>query len=154
MRTFAPVIVRGEENEGVKYWGFGKTVYQELLSIIADPDYGDISDPVSGRDVVVEFKTAEEVGASFPKTTIRVKPNQTALSDDKIQLENFLSNQKDINEIYQELSYDELTEALQAWLTPSDDEDDSETEEAVSTSKVVDTPVSNTTDAFDELFSK
>ena len=101
MRTFAPVIVRGEENEGVKYWGFGKTVYQELLSIIADPDYGDISDPVSGRDVVVEFKTAEEVGASFPKTTIRVKPNQTALSDDKIQLENFLSNQKDINEIYQ-----------------------------------------------------
>ena len=154
MRTFAPVIVRGEENEGVKYWGFGKTVYQELLSIIADPDYGDISDPVSGRDVVVEFKTAEEVGASFPKTTIRVKPNQTALSDDKIQLENFLSNQKDINEIYQELSYDELTEALPAWLPPSDDEDDSETEEAVSTSKVVDTPVSNTTDAFDELFSK
>jgi|TARA_R100000081_G_C4783821_1_gene153227 hypothetical protein len=154
MRTFAPVIVRGEENEGVKYWGFGKTVYQELLSIIADPDYGDISDPVSGRDVVVEFKTAEEVGASFPKTTIRVKPNQTALSDDKIQLENFLSNQKDINEIYQELSYDELTEALQAWLTPSDDEDDSEVEEAVSTSKVAETPVSNTTDAFDELFSK
>ena len=32
MRTFAPVIVRGEENQGVKFWGFGKTVYQELLS--------------------------------------------------------------------------------------------------------------------------
>ncbi len=42
MRTFAPVIVRGEESQGVKLWGFGKTVYQELLSIIADPDYGDI----------------------------------------------------------------------------------------------------------------
>ena len=65
-----------------------------------------------------------------------------------------MSNQKDINEIYQELSYDELTEALQAWLTPSDDEDDSDVEEAVSTSKVAETPVSNTTDAFDELFSK
>ena len=37
MRTFAPVIVRGEESEGVKWWGFGKTVYQELLAIIADP---------------------------------------------------------------------------------------------------------------------
>ena len=105
------MIVRGEENEGVKYWGFGKTVYQELLSIIADPDYGDISDPVSGRDVVVEFKTRGS-WKLFPKTTIRVKPNQTGLSDDKIQLENFLSNQKDINEIYQELSYDELTESL------------------------------------------
>ena len=44
MRTFVPVVVRGEESEGVKFWGFGKTVYQELLGIIADPDYGDISD--------------------------------------------------------------------------------------------------------------
>ena len=60
LRTFAPVCVRGEENQGSKFWGFGKTVYQELLSIIADPDYGDISDPVNGRDVVVEFLTAEE----------------------------------------------------------------------------------------------
>ena len=38
MRTFVPVIARGEENDGVKFWGFGKTVYQELLGIIADPD--------------------------------------------------------------------------------------------------------------------
>ena len=60
LRTFTPVVVRGEEKDGSKFWGFGKTVYQELLSIIADPDYGDISDPVNGRDVVVEFKTAEE----------------------------------------------------------------------------------------------
>ena len=45
MRTFAPVIVRGEEAQGVRFWGFGKTVYQELLSVIADPDYGDITDP-------------------------------------------------------------------------------------------------------------
>ena len=67
MRTFAPVIVRGEEGQGVRFWGFGKTVYQELLSVIADPDYGDITDAVSGRDVSVEFITAEESGASFPK---------------------------------------------------------------------------------------
>ena len=58
LRTFAPVVVRSEEQEGVKFWGFGKTVYQELLSVIADPDYGDIADPINGRDVVVEFKTA------------------------------------------------------------------------------------------------
>ena len=43
----------------MKFWGFGKTLYQELLSIIADPDY-DITDPVNGRDVVVEFISAEE----------------------------------------------------------------------------------------------
>ena len=63
MRTFAPVIVRGEESQGTKFWGFGKTVYQEILSVISDPDYCDITDPVSGRDITVEFKTAEETGA-------------------------------------------------------------------------------------------
>ena len=158
MRTFAPVIVRGEESEGVKFWGFGKTVYQELLSIIADPDYGDITDPVNGRDVVVEFITAEESGASFPKTNIRVKPNQTPISEEPDVLE-LVKSQQDIKEIYQELSYDDLTEVLNEWLNPSDDtqeesvgieEDTTDTtpEEKSSTTKVT-----NVSDAFDELFN-
>ena len=44
MRVFAPILVRGMEHEGVKYWGFGKQVLQELMSIMPDADYGDISD--------------------------------------------------------------------------------------------------------------
>ena len=84
MRTFVPVVVRGEESEGVKFWGFGKTVYQELLSIIADPDYGDISDSTNGRDIVVERQTPAEAGNQYGKTTVRVKPNQTPLAEKKI----------------------------------------------------------------------
>ena len=38
MRCYVPIIVRGKESEGVKFWGFGKSVYQELLGFIADPD--------------------------------------------------------------------------------------------------------------------
>ena len=151
MRTFAPIVVRGEENEGVKFWGFGKTVYQELLSIIADPDYGDITDPVNGRDVVVEFITAEESGASFPKTNIRVKPNQTSISDEPDVLE-LVKTQQDIKEIYQELSYDDLTDVLNEWLNPSEDSSETETKEEVSTSELSSAKVSNTGDAFDELF--
>ena len=155
MRTFAPVIVRGEETQGVRFWGFGKTVYQELLSVIADPDYGDITDPVSGRDVSVEFITAEESGASFPKTTIRVKPNQTPISEDKAQLEGLLENQKDINELYQELSYEELTDVLNKWLNPeaSDDEEKS-TDAPVSAVVAESAKVEDASAAFDELFNK
>ena len=151
MRTFAPVIVRGEEKQGVKFWGFGKTVYQELLSIIADPDYGDITDPVNGRDVSVEFITAEESGASFPKTNIRVKPNQTPISEDPEILE-LVKTQQDIKEIYQELSYDDLTEVLNEWLNPSDS-DEEESNEKVSAQELSTAKVSNTGDAFDELFN-
>ena len=155
MRTFAPVIVRGEESQGVKFWGFGKTVYQELLSIIADPDYGDITDPVNGRDVVVEFISAEESGASFPKTNIRVKPNQTPISDEPSVLELVKTSQKDITEIYQEQSYDDLTNVLNEWLNPSEDstEEEEVKQETTSTSDLATSKVKDTSEAFDELFN-
>jgi len=152
MRTFAPVIVRGEENEGVRFWGFGKTVYQELLSIIADPDYGDITDPVNGRDVVVEFISAEETGASYPTTKIRVKPNQTPVSDDPTILEKVKSSQKDIRDIYQELSYEELTNVLNEWLNPSEDSSSDETTET-QTQSFEQNKAKDTSEAFDELFN-
>ena len=154
MRTFAPVIVRDEEGQGVRFWGFGKTVYQELLSVIADPDYGDITDAVSGRDISVEFITAEESGASFPKTTIRVKPNQTPIVEDKAKLENILENQKDITELYQELSYEELTEVLNLWLNP-DASDEKKVETAPASVVAASTAtVEDASAAFDELFNK
>ena len=153
MRTFAPVIVRGEESQGVKFWGFGKTVYQELLSIIADPDYGDITDPVNGRDVSVEFISAEESGASFPKTNIRVKPNQTPISDEPAVLEKVKTSQKDITEIYQEQSYDDLTNVLNEWLNPNEDSTEEVKQESVSTSDLGTSKVKDTSEAFDELFN-
>ena len=153
MRTYAPIVVRGEETQGVRFWGFGKTVYQELLSIIADPDYGDITDAVSGRDIAVEFKTAEETGKSFPSTTIRVKPNQTPITEDASLLESINETQKNITDIYRERSYDELTEALNEYLSGSsedegEDSSDSETNETVKTFDK-----KETSDAFDDLFN-
>ena len=153
MRTYAPVVVRGEENQGVKFWGFGKTVYQELLSIIADPDYGDITDAVSGRDVAVEFKTAEETGKSFPSTSIRVKPNQTPVTEDDKLLDKLLNEQPNMQEIYQEKSYDELTEVLNEWLTPSEEESEGDSE-SVTTEVLSQKTVQDTSEAFDQLFNK
>ena len=83
LRTFVPILVRGQEGEGVKFWGFGKTVYQELLGVIADPDYGDITDATTGRDIMIERQTPAEAGNQYCKTTVRVKPNQTAITEDK-----------------------------------------------------------------------
>ena len=154
MRTFAPVMVRGEEIAGVKFWGFGKTVYQELLSIIADPDYGDITDAVSGRDVGVEFKTAEETGKNFPSTSIRVKPNQTPITEDASALETITESQKNITDIYQERSYDELTQALNDYLNGgSSSEETTKKEEVVKTAPASSFDKKETSDAFDDLFN-
>ena len=150
MRTFVPVVVRGEENEGVKFWGFGKTVYQELLGIIADPDYGDISDSTTGRDIVVERQTPAEAGNQYGKTTIRVKPNVTALSDDSNLLQKLLDEQPDIKELYQEPTFDELKSHLSNFLNPSD----STEETTVKEPEMVTTEASsNVEDDFDKLFN-
>lgn len=155
MRTFAPVLVRGKEQEGVKFWGFGKTVYQELLGFIADPDYGDISDSMGGRDIVVERQTPAEAGNQYGKTTIRVKPNQTGMVEDADMMENLLNSQMEITELYTEPSYEELKEVLSNYLTPASTEDgDTQT----MTGPAASAPASSKTvasvdDAFDELFA-
>ena len=150
MRTFVPVVVSGEENEGVKFWGFGKTVYQELLGIIADPDYGDISDSTTGRDIVVERQTPAEAGNQYGKTTIRVKPNVTALSDDSNLLQKLLDEQPAIKELYNEPTFDELKEHLGNFLNPSDSTEETTEKEP---EMVATEASSNVEDDFDKLFN-
>ena len=163
MRTFAPVIVRGKESEGVKFWGFGKTVYQELLSVIADPDYGDITDITNGRDIGIERQTPAEAGNQYGKTTIRVKPNQSPSIEDSKQLESLLENQSNLTELYTEPSYDDLKDALQNFLNPSDDATETTTTSTGVTASTTPTSNAGTTtntkktenveDAFDQLFN-
>ena len=162
MRTFVPVVVRGREDEGVKFWGFGKTVYQELLGVIADPDYGDITDPTTGRDVGIERQTPAEAGNQYGKTTVRVKPNQTPITENATLLESVFENQSDLTELYTEPTYDELKEALSNFLNPSDDTTETSAGVATSTTPTSNTGTATTTttatktdvsDAFDDLFN-
>ena len=152
MRTFVPVIVRGEETEGVKWWGFGKTVYQELLSIIADPDYGDISDAMTGRDIVVERQTAAEAGNQYGKTTIRVKPNQTALVEDMDMSKKLLTVQPNIVELYTEPDFETLKGHLSTFLNPDGGTEES-TPEKKEPEMVASQASSNVEDDFDKLFN-
>lgn len=160
LRTFVPVIVRGKESEGVKFWGFGKTVYQDILGYIADPDYGDITDPNSGRDIVLEVMSAEESNASYPTTTIRVKPATSKLADSPETIQQLLDGQKEITELYQELSYAELKSVLENWLNPSAGTSDEIVEEleapkpkaqSVATQKSVSVDLGGTSDISGDL---
>lgn len=81
-RFFSPVLVRGEEEQGVRIWGYGKMAYEKLLTIVLDPDYGDVTDPESGNDLKVMY--GKPAGASFPRTDIRPRPRKTVLCDDAV----------------------------------------------------------------------
>ena len=153
MRTYVPVLVRGEESEGVKFWGFGKNVYQELLGFFADPDYGDLTDPVNGRDITVEFKTAAELGKSYPETYIRVKPNTTAISEDKNILE-IAKDQIELPSMFKRVSYEEMQGMMEQWLETGSVSDSNEEPKAeTSTPTQATSPAGNVKEAFDDLFN-
>ena len=119
MRTFCPIVVRGKESEGVRFWGFGKTTYQELLSYISDPEYGDITDPMNGRDIKVEFTPADKSPTTFPQTAIKISPKQTALTADKDLFKKLMEIQPDLFDAYKRLSYNDLKVILDKFLSPT-----------------------------------
>ena len=129
MRTFVPIIERGKEKEGIKFWGFGKEIYKELLAIINDADYGDITDLESGRDITVEFISAKDAGNTYGKVSIRIKPNVSAATDDDAVMDMILNRQPDIYDIHKKVSYEDLEAALNRWLTPVEGQENAETSE-------------------------
>jgi hypothetical protein len=122
MRVFAPVIVRGEEDKGVRFWEFGKQVYQELLGVMMDEDYGDITNITNGRDITIEVIPAAETGKLYPTTTVRIKPVQSPIHNDPEVIQSLLEDQKDIKtDVYTKYSFDEMKEALQKYLQPDEE---------------------------------
>ena len=123
MRILAPVLVRGEEDKGVRFWEFGKMVYQELLGVMMDEDYGDITDIAAGRDITVEVIPSSETGKMYDTTTVRVKPVQSPLTKKGEDAEEYLENQKNAVELFNKYSFDEMKASLQKYLAPSEEKE-------------------------------
>ena len=82
-RYYSPVLVRGNESDGVKIWAYGKTAYETLLGYVLDPDYGDITDPQTGTDIKLTY-TIPGTPGSFPKTALQPRRRPSRLLTAKI----------------------------------------------------------------------
>lgn len=114
MRAYAAVIVRGEEDKGVRLWAFGKQVYQSLLNIMLDEDYGDITDPKTGRDVKVTCSKAN--GKTYSSTDVMPRGKASLLSESPDKSKQWLSNIPNLDELFTEKSYEELEKIVNDWL--------------------------------------
>jgi hypothetical protein len=141
MRVYAAVIVRGEEDKGVQIWGFGKIVYQKLLGMMLDEDYGDITDPITGRDIKVVC--TKNPGQQWATTEVLPRGKSTKLSSDVSQAKNWLGNIPNIDDIFSCKTYDELSKIINDWLSDEESNDDSEWNQSTKTTS---TPTSNLTD--------
>jgi hypothetical protein len=133
-RVFAPVIVRGEEDKGVRLWEFGVEMYKELISLALDEEIGDYTDVLVGRDLTVETVDPKASGKKYNISTVRVRLTSTPLSDDESQVNKWLSEQPNPTEQFKRYSFDEMKSALEKWLAPEEEEgEEEETEEEIKT---------------------
>ena len=120
-RIFVPVVVRGEEDKGVRLWQFGKIVYEELLALALDDEIGDYTDIVSGRDLTIETVGPESTGTPYNKSSVRVRLKSTPLSEDAKQVETWSNEQPDPTNEFKRFTFDEMKVALEKWLSPEED---------------------------------
>jgi|TARA_A100001011_G_scaffold358236_1_gene403818 hypothetical protein len=118
-RFFSPVIVRGEEEQGVKIWGYGKTIYETLLGLVLNPDYGDITDTDSGVDFTLNYTLPKTKGA-FPQTNLVPKRKSSALASSKAGIKEILEQVPEIDSLFQRKSTTDVKNILEAFLNPID----------------------------------
>jgi hypothetical protein len=162
-RIFVPVVVRGEEDKGVRLWQFGKTVYEELLALALDDEIGDYTDIVSGRDLTIETVGPESTGTPYNKSSVRVRLKSTPLSEEAAKVEQWAEDQPDPTAEFKRFTFDEMKVALEKWLSPEEVESDNVTSNAFPTQQASTPSTSNFSldtsnvkktknDEFDSLF--
>jgi hypothetical protein len=121
-RFFAPVLVRGLESKGIRVWGFGKKAYEQLLGLVLNPEYGDITDVEEGTDLTLTYGKPE--GASFPQTTLIPRRRTSPLCDDMIggvdECAKLLDSIPEFDGIFERLSPKQVSNLLEEYLNPDD----------------------------------
>lgn len=118
MRAFAPILVRGSEDQGVLVWSFGKEIYQRLLEFFLDGEIGDITDVNEGYDLKV--KIVKKEGKPWPDTTVDAARKPSKLYNDPAKIDEALANVPNMDEYQKLKSYDELKSIIEAWARGED----------------------------------
>ena len=130
-RIFAPVVIRGQEDEGVKLWQFGKEVYQDFLNMASDDEIGDFTDIVNGRDIKLTTVGPEVTGTPYNKTSVGPSLKTTPLSSDETVVKDLLDNQPNPMDVFKKFTFEEVKAGLQEFLSPDGEEGDISSEPSV-----------------------
>ena len=118
-RFFSPVLVRGEEDKGVRIWGYGKMVYEQLLNLVLNPEYGDITDVDSGTDLTLQY--GKPAGAQFPVTNLTPRRKSSGLTKTSEETSGLLESIPDIEGSFDKKSFDEMQSILDGFMNVEDD---------------------------------
>ena len=118
-RFFSPVLVRGEEDKGVRIWGYGKQVYEQLLNLVLNPEYGDITDVDTGTDLTLQY--GKPAGAQFPQTNLTPRRKSSGLASTSEETTELLESIPDIEGSFDKKTFDEMQTILDNFMNVEDD---------------------------------
>ena len=101
------VIARADDKVGPKIYTPGVLVFRQLMSLIQDPDYGDITDVEDGYDIKIERKGKGKTDTDYQA---RAAKNSSPLSDDPDKVDEWLSAAKDVSYVEVSTNPDEDAE--------------------------------------------
>ena len=121
-RFFSAIVVRGEEKEGVKVWGYGKNAYQDLINLVLNPDYGDITDTDQGTDLSLMASKAN--GQSFPTTKLTPARKTSALCKNTQECSELMESLPDFEELHKRTTTEEVSAILDEYLAGGTDSEE------------------------------
>ena len=156
-RFFSPVMVRGEEPDGIRIWGYGKEAYTSLLNLVLNPEYGDITDVDAGTDLTLTY--GKPPGANFPKTTLTPRRRTSPLCDEAVggddECSRLMENIPNFDNLFPTKTLEDVQESLDAFMASLGADSDIESNISIDPSNSESyTPASNATEvlsAFNEL---
>ncbi len=157
LRVYVPVLVRGEEDAGIKFWGIGKSTYTTIANFFIAPDYGDLSDPLRGRDIKVK---AIEPSPQYIYGQVNIMP---AANPSKLCINNELAMSlikecPNVFDAFDKMNHDEIKAALEQFIAGADDQQELKnngTEILTATTEQTSDDGTNSIDALmDELIGK
>jgi len=130
-RWYIPMVERGHEAEGPKFWAFGKSIYEQMLKMCLDEEMNSdvshdggslvLTDPDCAYDITVDFaqpnnKDGKGNDKSWPRTEIKEKKRPSKLSDKKADSDALLEKVVNISDVYPPSSSEEVEKIFNKFL--------------------------------------
>ncbi len=102
-RAIYNIIDLDEPEKGPQIYMSGVDVMEQILRYIANPKYGAIDNPQTGRNCTVTYTDGKSTRSGFPETNIQADPDTSTIADME-----WLEKLHDLDAIVKAMDYDTL----------------------------------------------
>jgi len=120
-RFHAVVVDRADSTLTPKYWGFGQTVYENLLETLVSSRTMHMCDNKAGFDIIVSYE--HKPGKKYPNTNYVAASSDSPLAETEEKVKEIINSVKPIEDIFKPLTTSEIKGRLSEWLAAGAEED-------------------------------